>query len=50
MRQEIDDQIAKEKLPVMDVSEHPEDDRPFTKADFEEALRKVSRKIAPQEK
>lgn len=42
-------QKQKEGTPVLDTSlSHPQDSRPFTKEDFEDALKKASRKITPK--
>jgi hypothetical protein len=45
MRNEVDRQIAEENAPTADSELGEREEKPFTKQDFDAALRKVSRKI-----
>jgi len=40
---------AEQNLPTMDSGSLPAEEEPFTKSDFEQALRKVSRRVEPSE-
>jgi hypothetical protein len=47
-REELDKKFLERDSPTSDMADDKPDKQPFTQADFEEALKKASRKITPE--